>query len=236
MNKRTILLGILYVLSIDLVLEYLMPKVSPILSTMQSQVFAQVFMLLSALLGYVIFLKRHLKIRDFFKKESESIKPYLLYFSILFPIILVFFYLGLSYLNQPLWLSLKQADISLNSSAIKNLLFTGTIVGLSEESLYRGLFLLIFLYPIWTKPIKIPLTRILPLAILSAIIFTFAHINISYQEGTFSIDPYLILTASSLGCFQAFVFMKTKNLLGPIILHNLSNIYLSLSYLIIASL
>ncbi len=105
-----------------------------------------------------------------------------------------------------------------------HLSFQGLLSGTCEEPLFRG-FAIVILSQSWTGRIKIGRIDISAANIIAAVFFSYAHIG-------FTIFPFAltrlylpqIVVSFLLGIIYGIVFEKTKSLLGPILLHNMSNL------------
>ncbi len=111
------------------------------------------------------------------------------------------------------------------------LLFEATIVGISEELLFRGLIYGV-LHKHFNKQVKLIGFSISQAGIISALLFGFAHIGIQYFP--FSITYFntmQLVIAVGLGLFYAALLEKTDSLIGPILAHNISDLWLSILFL-----
>lgn len=111
------------------------------------------------------------------------------------------------------------------------LLFESTIVGISEELLFRGLIYRI-LHRHFDKQVKLIGFSISQAGIIAALLFGFAHIGIQYFPFAITyFDPMQLVIAVGLGIFYAVLLEKTDSLLGPILAHNISDLWLSILFL-----
>lgn len=102
--------------------------------------------------------------------------------------------------------------------------FETFLSGTCEEPLFRG-FAILVLAQSWKGTFKIGKIDFTTAGILSAILFTYAHISFSIFPFKITyLNPMQLFLVFFLGLFCAIVFQKTKSLLIPILLHNLSNI------------
>lgn len=103
------------------------------------------------------------------------------------------------------------------------LAFQILLSGTSEEILFRALVMAPLLVFFKRAGLAKKPTALLAGGI-ATLIFMLAHINIAF-------DPLRVthfnllqqLTVFTFGCFYAFLFVKTRSLLGPILAHNLLN-------------
>ncbi len=123
--------------------------------------------------------------------------------------------------------SFLQPDISyplILTNMAGHLSFQGLLSGTCEEPLFRG-FAIVILSQSWKGRLKIGKIEISTANTIAAVFFLYAHIG-------FTIFPFEItrlylpqLAASFLlGIIYGIVFEKTKSLLGPILMHNISNL------------
>ncbi len=122
-------------------------------------------------------------------------------------------------------------------SSVKNAFgyygFEAFLSGTCEEPLFRA-FIILVVAQSWKGSFRIGKLDITSAGIISAVLFTIAHINYTiFPFRIISLNPLQLLTAFCLGFVYAVVFQKTKSLLLPIVLHNLSNvIVITVPYLI----
>lgn len=114
------------------------------------------------------------------------------------------------------------------------LFFESIIVGISEEIVFRGL-VYGTLQPYYDKKISVGFT-ISTAGIISALFFAIAHIGFQFTPFAItSFAPMQILVAFGLGLFYAVLREETGSLLGPILAHNISDGWLSILYIVIAT-
>lgn len=102
-------------------------------------------------------------------------------------------------------------------------LFMLTMPGPSEETLFRALpyFILGFA---WTGSVKVFKLRLSHIAIITAVLFTVAHIGFTYVPfGITYIQPMQLAFAMGLGLFYGYMYDKTGSLLGPVLAHAASD-------------
>ena len=135
-----------------------------------------------------------------------------------------------SWINN--WPYLLDFELNLKNALIY-LLFESTIVGLSEEIFFRG-FIYSILQKYFGKKIRIIRFSISQAGIITALIFAFAHIGFHiFPLSIISFDIMQFVMAFALGIFYAFILEKTGSLLGPILAHNISDLWLSILYIVI---
>ena len=228
---------VLVVICIDIILEYgitLVKLNSHILDDyLVSGIIIQSFMLISGIVLYYLFIDKHVLSTLFPKKTIKYSMKYVYTFILLFPVILTFVYF-LVYLLDPLtWSTLKETTLLQEPPLWKITIFEAIFPGLGEEMLYRGflLSLLVYSYMMMNKTL---LRKHMILSILlSSIIFSIAHFGYQFTPFNITYDAYQLVTAFLLGSVEGYVFLRTKNLLGPILIHNASNLMLSVFPLMI---
>lgn len=131
------------------------------------------------------------------------------------------------------WPYLLGFEITIEKAVIY-LLFEATIVGISEELFFRGLVYRILIKHFGEK-ITIKSLSISQAGIITAVIFAFAHTGIHlYPFTSFHIEPMQFLMALLLGIFYTIVLEKTDSLLGPILAHNIADVWLSILYIAVS--
>ena len=113
------------------------------------------------------------------------------------------------------------------------LFFELIIVGFAEEAMFRGL-----VYGVLKSNISImvdlKLFQVSVAGILSAVIFTLAHVGFDFSQfKVTTVDPMQLIVAFVLGIFYVILRERTGSLLGPIIAHNLTDGSLTIVYLMI---
>lgn len=116
-------------------------------------------------------------------------------------------------------------DFSLTSDHVfRYLFFEGVVVGIGEELLFRALIYTILFYA-FPETIRLnQRIRISYAVVLSALIFMLAHINLSI----FTFDIFQLFMAFGLGCFYGWFLENTKSIIGPILAHNISDLWISI--------
>lgn len=166
------------------------------------------FSIIVSVLFYFIF-KSKLKENDFFtlKQVPNSLKP------AIFVSILVLFY---TFLNAYFCFNSDTFDF-------ETLLFQLTMPGLDEEISYRGILLGMFLTAL--KPSrKMKRLRIEPAIWIVSFWFGMVHSFGFDNEWRVTQDWFIFLNSFLIGFALAWVAQKTKSILLPIIVHNLSNV------------
>jgi membrane protease YdiL (CAAX protease family) len=112
--------------------------------------------------------------------------------------------------------------------------FQAFLSGTCEEPLFRG-FVITVLVLSWKGKIKLGKTEFTTAGIIAAFLFAFAHISFSiFPFQIYQLYVLQLITAFGLGLLYAVIFQKTKSLLIPILLHNLSNVIaISMPYMLL---
>ena len=134
------------------------------------------------------------------------------------------YFIGIGFLVQLLFFPPPVLDHPMTAThIIGRLAFGFLFVGLSEEILFRGLihsYLARYWAGVWTwQGWQVPVA-----GVVSALIFTLAHIN--FRLAPFEIThfaPLQLVQAFILGLYYAAVYHRTRSLLTPILAHNFSN-------------
>lgn len=161
------------------------------------------------------------------RDESKKTKSYLIRFMSVFMFSTILIYGVIVILNG--WQDYLGFQLT-KSNVFQYLVFEGVVVGIGEELLFRGLIYSI-LYQGFAKKINIgKKIKISYAVVLSALIFSIAHINLF----DFSFDIFQLIMAFVLGVFYGWLLENTKSLIGPILAHNLSDLWMSLLFIFCA--
>ncbi len=162
------------------------------------------------------------------KNIKLSLKIFFL-FTIIW-ILLTFTFLIATYIfNKSLWYNYLHTPLPSKEYILAYLGFAAIFPGIGEETLFRGLLIFIFLRAGFKGSIKIKKINISYVAILTAIIFTFAHVYYKiYPFEILHINYIQLLMAFSCGIYYAVVYEKTESLLCTILSHNYANLITSL--------
>lgn len=212
---------ILVVISVDVIIHLLLH-----IFLIQNQVLKQgylldsmiqITMLIFGLVIYKAFSKDSLLNLGFYRKDRKSIKKYLVIFFVAAPIGLLVSYLLVYFYDKATWYSIVSEDQMTLGQLSLQLLKTGILPGLSEETLYRGAMIGTFFRLSFTLKSKKAFWMML--AVISAVIFSFAHVNIYFSPFRISYNIYQLFTALILGFYEAYIFIKTRNIWSSIIVH-----------------
>ncbi len=100
--------------------------------------------------------------------------------------------------------------------------FQAIMSGTSEEIFFRSL-LQTFLTQVWKGSFKIIKLNVPSAAIIAAVIFTFAHVEINLTPFSINYNLLQVIMAFVLGIFYGITYDRTKSLVAPIVTHNYAN-------------
>ena len=114
-----------------------------------------------------------------------------------------------------------------------NLLFMFTMPGISEELLFRALFITI-LSRSWRGKVRLAGIDVSSAGFIAAVVFSLAHVGFTLAPLRITyLDPMQLGVAFALGIFYAVMYDRTKSLLGPVLVHNASDgILAAISYMV----
>ncbi|OHE25483.1 MAG: hypothetical protein A2Y45_06385 [Tenericutes bacterium GWC2_34_14] len=229
MSKKIIqkILGVTLILLIDILIHFCLSTYSQITSLFHPylrDILIQLTMFISGLCLYLLFTKGHIKDIGFHRSDYLPIKRSFYFIFLWMVIALTLAYVIVYFFDQTTWNMLTQQSPSTLIDFVISILKTGILPGISEETLYRGALLMLFLYHPWKNQNTPSKTYHFFLIVLSATIFTLAHLNHTFFPWKISYDRYQLFTSFALGAIQSHYFIKTRNLIIPIIIHNAWNI------------
>lgn len=182
-----------------------------------------------------IFVKKDIYSLGFnLAKFRQSIKYFLIFALLILIVILVYDTITYIFFN-PLWEELQNSIIPTASELRLKLIFQSFFPGLGEESLFRG-FLISFLVGKLQLNLEEKKSKIF-LILVSGLLFSIAHIYYDtkpFRITHFEIDQLCLAFFS--GILYSFMYLKTKSLLGPILSHNFSNVAMTISSYIVATI
>ncbi len=109
---------------------------------------------------------------------------------------------------------------SIPGGIVGKIVFRFTLVGLSEEILFRALIVGLLLRG-WSGHIKLGNLEIPIAGMIAALFFSLAHVGFSlFPFQIVYCDPMQLIFAFVFGVFYAILLDKTKSLLAPILVHN----------------
>lgn len=170
----------------------------------------------------IIFLSRKLNLD--FNLKIGSIKigvKYILIFSSI-----MFIYVILTYISGYYFNKIAPYNYKLNTkNIICTLGFQFFLSGTSEEILFRALpiTLLIFIFGS-NKKISIKTWNIPLEIIISALFFSIAHISWSLYPFIINLDLFQLIYAFVLGIAYGYAYMRSQNIVYPILMHSISNV------------
>lgn len=104
-----------------------------------------------------------------------------------------------------------------------SLLFMFTMPGIAEELLFRSLILTI-LARSWNSEVRFPGFTVPTAGVISAVLFSMAHIGFTVSPFKITyLDPVQLVIAFGFGILYAFMYRNTGSLLGPVLIHNVSD-------------
>ena len=114
-----------------------------------------------------------------------------------------------------------------------DLVYAFTLSGLSDEVLFRA-FVIGMLHPVFAHTFPLFRKGISVAGLISVVLFAAAGVAISFTPFSIStIDPLSQSLALAMGVLYAVMFEYSHSLLGPILIHNLSNGILLAAVLVI---
>jgi membrane protease YdiL (CAAX protease family) len=228
---------VLVVICIDIILEYgitLVKLNSHILDDyLVSGIIIQSFMLITGIVLYYLFIDKHVISTLFPKKTYKTSMKYVHKFLLVFPVLLIFIYFMVYLFDPSTWLTLQETTLTQEPPLWKIIIFEAIFPGLGEEMLYRGFLLSLLVYSYMMMNKSLLRKHMILSILLSSIIFSIAHFGYQFTPFNITYDAYQLVTAFLLGSVEGYVFLRTKNLCGPILIHNASNLMLSVFPLMI---
>lgn len=176
----------------------------------------------------IIFTLSKLKKIDFYFQLGDFRKgvKYVSMFTIAFAVISIALHILMYATNQ-----LPVYTFPLDGRNIAGTLgFQLFLSGPSEEIVFRALPITVLTYVFGKNiPIKDNITLEV---ILASVLFSFAHITLSFNPFVFNVDYFKICYAFVLGTIQGVAYQRSKSILYPIIMHSFSNVLMvSIGYL-----
>ncbi len=161
-------------------------------------------------LGVMMFLSRSLSLRDIgfnLNHASWSLKC-----SGVFAIIWI--------AGVVVWVLFIGTDLNPH---IGEILYSFTLEGLSEELLFRA-FVIGMLHPVFAHTFPLLRKGISVAGIISIVLFALAPLAIVFDPFSISyVDPLVQLLTICFALMYAIMFEYSHSLLGPVLVHNLSN-------------
>ncbi|AUD65908.1 hypothetical protein BK011_09505 [Tenericutes bacterium MZ-XQ] len=170
-----------------------------------------------------------------FKGLKDNLK-YVFYFVLLFPIGLSVVYLLVYLFDTQTWLTLTNYQISDMSRLRDTVIFQSVFPGLGEEVLFRGFGLTLLLNGYFIYGKKVSKRKVFGSLILISLIFSAAHVSYRFHPFSMTYDSYQLFTALILGMIEGYAFYKSRNIIIPILIHNISNLMLTFAPLLIGYL
>ncbi|HOI63801.1 MAG TPA: CPBP family intramembrane metalloprotease [Mesotoga sp.] len=156
---------------------------------------------------------------DFYLKPGDVArgKKYLITFTSIFALIAVALHVFM-YINNQLPVYTFPLD---KRNVLGTLGFQLLISGTSEEIVFRALPVTMLVYAFGKSiPVKGHVTLEV---ILASILFSLAHTKWSLMPFKFEMDTFQIVYSFILGTIQGVVYQKSKSIVYPMLMHNISN-------------
>lgn len=117
---------------------------------------------------------------------------------------------------------LQKGHIALSGSFRPWQLLPILFVGITEEAVFRG----------WILNVTVRREKPLPALMLSALLFLIIHFPIWIHDGVFlqTFADFSFLSVFALGAIFGWLFLRTRNLFAPILLHMYWNLLITLFY------
>lgn len=170
-------------------------------------------MMIVLLAIYFISKKYDIQFNLKFRQSKTGIIYTLIFITIICVYVLMTYFIGYkARIIQPYDYPLTATNIC------GTLSFQLLLSGPSEEILFRALPISIFLYMFKNKTYK---WKNLVVIMLSCILFSLAHVSWDYS--TLNFDWFQLIYAFILGVAYAMIFIKSKSIIYPMIMHSMSN-------------
>lgn len=238
-RKITLAVAIVMVILFDILFQRIADQIAQTFVNVEhgyllSAISAQSVMFGFAMVLTALFIRQGFLKSVLFRSDRRPFGKYVLGFMLIWPLLLALTYGLVFLLDMDTWVTLTLQSAPTQSTVISTLFFQSLFPGLGEEPLYRGFLIVMLLGNLWDKQ-EIPSTNQVRVSVLlSAVIFSLAHISYGFNPFQITFDSYQLLAALVLGGFQAWVFVKTRNLWGSIWIHNLANVIMSVFVWMIA--
>lgn len=174
--------------------------------------------MLLALLVMTVILKGHIKDYGLNLKNRNLSQKYILWFLGVYGAITVLNFLPNFLVGKPQSFGFSPTTFNILGWFSFQALMSGT----SEEIFFRGL-LQTYLSKSWEGSVKVIKLNIPTAAIITALIFTFAHMEINFTPFAINYNILQVIMAFVLGIFYGIAYDRTKSLLAPIVTHNYAN-------------
>jgi membrane protease YdiL (CAAX protease family) len=222
-----ILFGLLLIIAVDVIIHIILnfiPFIWQIFHADLVNISVQVLMLISGLLIFYFLINKDVLQLGYCRKDRLPVAKYVIFFSLASLIGLILSYTFVYLFDNDTFVSVASGRLLNFGGFIKKALMTGILPGIAEETLYRGALVSPFLFGVWNKNEQVTKKKMLIIILVSASIFSLAHVNILFDSFRITYDIYQLVTAFIMGSIEAYVFIKTRNLWGSILIHNIWNI------------
>lgn len=238
-RKFTIVSAIVIVLLFDVLFQRIADQIAQTFVNVEHGYLLSAISVQSVMFGFAMVLTALFVGQGFlksilFREDRKPFGKYVVGFGLIWPLLLALTYGLVILLDNPTWVSLTLQPIPSQGTVLSTLFFQSLFPGLGEEPLYRGFLIVLLLGNFWDGRENPSDKHIWRVILLSAVIFSIAHLSYGFSPFRVTFDSYQLLTALVLGGFQAWVFVKTRNLWGSIWIHNLANVTMSVFVWVIA--
>jgi membrane protease YdiL (CAAX protease family) len=235
-QTKTVIVGILILIVFDFLFELFLISTRDMIvidSYLLIGIYQQLIMFVTGVILTLVFFKSIPY--QIFKGLKDNLK-YVFYFALLFPIGLALVYLLVYLFDTQTWITLTNYQISDISRLRDTVIFQSVFPGLGEEVLFRGFGLVLLLNGYFIYGKKVSKNKVFGSLILISLIFSIAHVSYRFNPFSITYDSYQLFTALILGMIEGYAFYKSRNIIVPILIHNISNLMLTFAPLLIGYL
>lgn len=235
-QTKNVIIGVLILIVFDFLFEVFLISTRDMIaidSYLLTGVYQQLFMFATGVILTLVFFKRiPYQILKRFKVNFK----YVLYFTLLFPIGLTAVYLLVYLFDTQTWSTLTQYQVNDVSLLRDTIIFQSVFPGLGEEVLFRGFGLTLLLNGYFLFNKKDSKSKVFGSLLFISMIFSIAHISYRFNPFSIAYDSYQLFTAFAIGMIEGYAFYKSRNIIVPIMIHNISNLMLTFAPLLIGYL
>lgn len=235
-QTKNVIIGVLILIVFDFLFEIFLISTRDMIaidSYLLTGVYQQFIMFATGVILTLVFFKRIPY--QIFKGFKTNFK-YVLYFTLLFPIGLTAVYLLVYLFDTQTWLALTQYQINDVSLLRDTIIFQSIFPGLGEEVLFRGFGLTLLLNGYFLFNKKQSKSKVFGSLLLISMIFSIAHISYRFNPFSITYDSYQLFTALVIGMIEGYAFYKSRNIIVPIMIHNIANLFMTFAPLLVGHL